>query len=579
MDSISSSSFLDESSSSMIQSSSDGSAPLSSSSNTYERELVEPVVTQDGNALRMTFSNNQNDSPIDVDYHIVVTSDAGVYLDTVVRGKDVESVKNGTWRLDPAPVGKYNVTFTLTDGNDSVSFDPQRFEVVDTIKQVNVDSSYWQMYSLYAFCHEKGDKCVNDVEALLYNRQDNWAVKRCEQMKEELRESDYEDEYLHEQMEQACRIASQEDGTFTSVFWWDETNPVGDYWQYRRFKVTQGFDSTRGYWYGFANKDTLSLALHTPNMDDEIVWMLNNNFSGWNLVANPFGWYIKLPHENDVEFKKWDSKAGECVPADTLGPYEAIWAHVEKSRELRIPLKAAIILEGERKVLSKSAESEDWNLRVVLEDDNGKRDSWNELVVGKTAKSFSEPPIGMGDRVNLSIVENGKRLEKSVKKNSDDLEWNLEASATTSRKGHLSFVGLESVRAKGMRVYATMNDETVEVVNDRPLDLQLSAKSKNISIRVTKKAVPISVSKNLLKGFRVNQMSNGLNVGFDAAANLAGANAKISIVGIDGRIVATSKSIAKEGSNVVLMKKPKSGVYFVHFKVGNQKASMRFMVR
>ena len=579
MGSISSSSFQDESSSSMIQSSSDGSAPQSSFSMESLKELVKPTAKQDGNALRMTFNTGNAVLPADMNYHIVVkTSDLRDYLDTLISVKDVESVKNGTWRLDPVPVGEYDVIFTLMDDKESFSLATQHFKMPDTVK-VDVDSSYWQMYSLYAFCHEKGDKCVNDVEALLYSRQDNWAVKKCEQMKEELRESGEEDEYLREEMEQTCRVARQDGSGITSVFWWDETNPVGDYWQYRRFKVTQNFDSTRGYWYGFANKDTLSLSLQTPNMNDEIVWTLKNNFSGWNLVANPFGWYIKLPKENGVEFKKWDSKASDCVPVDTLGPYEAIWVHVEQSMELRIPLKAAIILEGEREVLSKSAESEDWNLRVVLEDDNGKRDSWNELVAGKTAKSFSEPPIGMGDRVNLSIIEGEQRLAKSVKKNSDDLEWNLEASATSSRKGHLSFVGLESVRAKGLRVYATMNDETMEVVNGRPLDMQLSAKSKNISIRVTKKDVPISVSKNLLKGFRVNQMSNGLNVGFDAASSLDGANAKISIVGIDGRVVATSKSIAKEGSNVVLMKKPKSGVYFVCIKVGSQNASMRFMVR
>ena len=520
--------------------SSDSFAPQSSSGNTYVRELVGPVVTQEGNALRMTFSNDQTDSPIDVDYHIVVTSDAGVYLDTVVRGKDVESVKNGTWRLDPAPVGEYAVTFTLTDGYDSVSY-VQPFEAEKEMF-VDVDSSYWQTYSLYAFCHEKGNKCVNDIETLLYDRQ-------------------------------------EEGGAITSVFWWDETNPVGDYWQYRRFKVTQNFDSTRGYWYGFANKQTLSLNLQTPNMNDEIVWTLNNKYSGWNLVANPFGWYIKLPQEDDVEFKKWDPRAGECVPVDTLGPYEAIWVHVDESKVYSIPLKAAIILEGEREVLSKSAESEDWNLRVVLEDDNGKRDSWNELVAGKTAKSFSEPPAGMGDRVILSIVENGKRLEKSVKKNSDDLEWNLEASATSSREGHLSFIGLESVWAKGLRVYATVNDETVEVVNDHALDVQLSSKAKNVSVRVTKNAVPINVSKHLVKNLHVNQMPNSLNVGFDTDANLAGANVKVRVVGVDGRVFATGKSIANEGSNVVLMNKPKSGVYFVRVQVGSQSASARIMVR
>ena len=577
---LSSGSFESSSSWNDVIGSSDSSAPQSSSGNTYMRELVKPVVTQDGNAIRMTFNTEDAALPVDLDYHIVVTSDAGIYLDTVVRGKDVESVKNGTWRLDPAPVGEYYVALTLTDGINSVNYDPQRFVTVDTVKHVDVDSSYWQTYSLYAFCHQKGDKCVNDIESLMYSRQDSWAVKQCEQMKEDLREYDAEDEYFREQMEQVCRIASQEQGgKVTSVFWWDETNPVGDYWQYRRFKVTQNFDSTRGYWYGFANKQTLSLNLQTPNMNDEVVWTLNNNYSGWNLVANPFGWYIKLPQDNEVEFKKWDPKAGECVPADTLGPYEAIWVHVEQSRELRIPLKAAIILEGEHEVLSKSAESEDWNLRVVLADDRGKRDSWNELAIGRKESSLSEPPAGMGDRVNLSIVEGKQRLSKSVKKNSDDLEWNLEASATSSRKGYLSFIGLESVWAKGMHVYAVVNDETVEVVNDRPLDVQLSSKAKNVSIRVTKNAVPFSVSKKMLKNLHVNQMQNFLNVGFDAAADLAGSNVKVSVVGIDGRVVVTEKSIANEGSNVVSMKKPKQGVYFVRVKVGNQSVTSRVMIR
>ncbi len=580
IDDLSSSSFESSSSWNDVEGSSDSSAPQSSSDNTYMKELVKPVVTQDGNAIRMTFNTEDAALPVDLDYHIVVTSNAGIYLDTVVRGKDVESVKNGTWRLDPAPVGEYFVALTLTDGINSVSYDPQRFMTVDTVKQVDIDSSYWQTYSLYAFCHQKGDKCVNDIESLMYSRQDSWAVKQCEQMKEELRESDAEDDYFREQMEQVCRIASQEQGgSITSVFWWDETKPIGDYWQYRRFKVTQNFDSTRGYWYGFANKQTLSLNLQTPNMNDEVVWTLNNNYSGWNLVANPFGWYIKLPQDNEVEFKKWDPKAGECVPVDKLGPYEAIWVHVEQSRELRIPLKAAIILEGEREVLSKRAESEDWNLRVVLADDNGKRDSWNELVAGRKESSLSEPPAGMGDHVNLSIVDGKQRLAKSVKKNSEDLEWNLEASATSSRKGHLSFIGLESVWAKGMHVYATVNDETVEVVNDRPLDVQLAPKSKKVTVRVTKNVVPFSVSKKMLKNLHVNQVQNALNVGFDAATNLAGADVKVSIVELDGRIAATSKSIAKEGSNTILVKKPKSGVYFVHLKVGNHSSIIRTMVR
>ena len=214
---------------------------------------------------------------------------------------------------------------------------------------------------------------------------------------------------------------------------------------------------------------------------------------------------------------------------------------------------------------------------MLSDNNNGKRDSWNELAVGNS-KSLSEPPAGMGDRVNLSIVEGKQRFAKSVKQNSDDLEWNLEASATTSRAGHLSFVGLERVLAKGFHVYATVGDEMFEVTNDKPLDVQLSSKAKNVSVRVTKSAVSMNIAKNWLSGFRVNQTSNVLNVGFDAASKLAGANVKVSIVGVDGRVVATNRAIANAGSNVVSMKKPKQGIYFVRVRVGSQSAITRIMV-
>ena len=229
--------------------------------------------------------------------------------------------------------------------------------------------------------------------------------------------------------------------------------------------------------------------------------------------------------------------------------------------------------------MSKSADSENWNLRVVLSDNNGKRDSWNELAAGKAASSLGEPPAGMGDRVNLSIVDGKKRLAKSVKQNADDLEWDLEVSATSTRDGHLNFEGLESVWAKGLRVYATVDNETVEVVKDCPVDVKLASKAKNVSVRVTKSAVAANVAKNLLKGLHVGQMSNVLNVGFDAASKLAGANVKVSVVGIDGRIVATDRAIAREGSNAIFMKKPKQGVYFVKVKVGSLSAVTRVMVR
>ncbi len=517
----SSSSVETYSSSATVQSSSSKAGSSSSQKSLYD--IAAPKVKQDGSALRMVLDDSTAKISDKVDCHIQVVSDAGVYLDTVVAGKVIDKAKNGTWRLDPAPAGEYSVNFTFTDGEESVTYK----KIFSTPKQKNLVMHSWQTLSMYAFCQNGTDNCVSDK---------------------------------------------------ASVYWWDETNPVGDYWQYRKYSVKDKFDSTRGYWYGPVDNEPLVMNLKTPDSNAEIVWKLQNKYSGWNLVANPYGWYVKLPQQDGVRFAKWDSDASEYVPTDTLGPYEAVWVQTDKSRTLRIPLKAVIVLEGEKKSLNKSAASDDWNLRVVLSDNNGKRDSWNELAVG-SAKSLSEPPAGMGDRVNLSIVEGKKRFAKSVKQNSDNLEWNLEASATTPRAGRLSFVGLERVLAKGLRVYATVDDEMFEVTNDKPLDVQLSSKAKNVSVRVSKGAVTANIAKNWLSGFRVNQTSNVLNVGFDAASELAGANVKVSIVGIDGRVVATNRGVANAGSNVVSMKKPKLGVYFVRVRVGSQSASKRIMVR
>ena len=530
-----SSSSVQSSSSVFVASSSSakGQSSSSSESQKYLREIARPTVKQEGNALRMTFKGAQSGDNVQVDYHVVVISETGIYLDTVVEGKNVSRVKKGTWRLEPAPVGKYTVNFTLTDGSDSVSYNVD-FNA-EREKRVELASNSWQTYSLSAFCRGKGDKCKNDLKK---------------------------------------RFSGQE----TSVFWWDELNPVGDYWQYRRLSMDDELDSVRGYWYGPHEDEPLVLSLQTPRMNDEVVWKLENEYSGWNLVANPFGWNIKLLGDESVAFWKWNPISCEYVKADTLGPYEAVWAYTDKAREYRIPLKAAIILEGEKKALTKRAEAEDWNLRVVLADDNGKRDSWNELAVGSKASSLKEPPAGMGDRVNLSIVEGQRRLAKSVKQNGDELEWNLEASATTSRDGQLRFVGLESVRAKGMRVYATVDDETFEVADDRPLDVKLSKKAKKVAVRVTSRAVMAEAVNAPISGFRVNQASNTLDIGFDAVSKLAGAKVKVSVVGVDGRVVATSGAVAREGSNAVSMKKPKQGVYFVRLKVGSQTAVNRVLV-
>ena len=192
-------------------------------------------------------------------------------------------------------------------------------------------------------------------------------------MQDEIKRGMNDDQFYQEMLD-VCAQANGS-GAVTSVYWWDETNPVGDFWQYRKFSVKDKFEPTRGYWYGPVEQKLPEMSLQTPNMNDTIVWKLENKYSGWNLVANPYGWYVKLPKDENVDFCQWNPETSGYVVPEVLGPYEALWVHTKKSMTYRIPLKASIVLEGEKKALSKSAVSESWNLRVVLANDNGKREA------------------------------------------------------------------------------------------------------------------------------------------------------------------------------------------------------------
>ena len=193
--------------------------------------VAKPTAKQEGSALRMTINNALADSYAKVDYHIVVTSNVGTYLDTVVDGKTVGDVKNGTWRLDPAPAGEYNVLITLTDGHDSVVAYDSLF-VGEEEKHVNLRPNTWLTYSLSAFCQDNSDNCKNDLKELFARKAENGSIEECLAVKEELARSP-DDEFFRERVEEVCRDATEsQNDVVTSAFWWDESSPVGDYWQY-----------------------------------------------------------------------------------------------------------------------------------------------------------------------------------------------------------------------------------------------------------------------------------------------------------------------------------------------------------
>ena len=99
-------------------------------------------------------------------------------------------------------------------------------------KHVNLRPNTWLTYSLSAFCQDNSDNCKNDFKELFARKAENGSIEECLAVKEELARSP-DDEFFRERVEEVCRDATEsQNDVVTSAFWWDESSPVGDYWQY-----------------------------------------------------------------------------------------------------------------------------------------------------------------------------------------------------------------------------------------------------------------------------------------------------------------------------------------------------------
>jgi hypothetical protein len=522
----SSSSVVPESSSSVVESSS--STPVvSSSSITGEIKIVKPTIEQSGNAILLTFGTENVDETAVA--HIVVTGENGVILETDIPNS---VVGGGEWEMTPAPIGKFKVTLTVGDKVRQAEYSG-RFEVAS---QITAAPGSWQMVSLSAFDKKK-------VKA--------------------------------------------DDASF---YWWDEKNPVGDYWQYRAFNG-ESADATRGFWYGTTVGNPLVIRESTGSKDSEIVWELDSLYSGWNLVANPYGWYVDLTKgvaDNDakVTFWRWNPSTGNYDPKPrVIGPYEAVWAKVNKSTTWRMSAAPEFDIEERSAAETKKAMHKDaagikgaWSLTVSLADDYGKQDSWNVIGAG-AEESLDEPPAGMGNRVSLAIrnSEKGAKLAKSIKDVASEYSWILDVSANSARDGKLKFEGVKELNSQGLKLFVTADGVTTEVTSEKALNVALAKSAKQVEVRVAASNAVVASSK--ISGFGSTLAGGTLQLGFTAPEALAGARASYAVVGIDGKKVAAGQFKATAGTNQFSLNAPKSGVYFVKIKVGSQQLSGKVLVR
>ena len=524
----SSSSILPESSSSVESSSSimpEFSSSVESSRSMGEIKIVKPTIEQSGNAVLLTFGTENADESSTA--RVVVTGEHGVILDTVIA-KSI--VGGGQWQMTPAPIGKFSVTLTVGDQVNFAEYEGA-FEVAS---EIAAQPGSWQMVSLSAFDKKK-------VGA---------------------------------------------DATF---YWWDERNPVGDYWQYRAFDGGVA-DATRGFWYGTTDGNPLVIRESTGARDSEIVWELDSLYSGWNLVANPYGWYVdlskgKADSDAKVSFWRWNPATAEYEVPTMIGPYEAVWVKVSHATTWKMP--AAPSFKFEKKPLdeSKKALHKDvagikgaWNLKVSLTDEYGKRDSWNVIGAG-AEESLEEPPAGMGNHVTLAIrnSEKGAKLAKSIKAVADEYSWILDVSASSMRDGSISFEGIKELNGQGFKVFVTADGKTTEVTDGKSVNVALAKSASQVEVRVAASNAVVASSK--ISGFASTLAGGTLQLGFTAPEALAGARASYAVVGVDGKKVAAGQFKATAGTNQFSLNAPKSGVYFVKIKVGSQLLSGKVLVK
>lgn len=515
-----------------------------------EVEVVYPALFWSGNAIQLAVKTddfvNEEGAPF-VSVMLENLSDEPL-LDTLMEFPNGGWPEVFTWEKYPLAAGMYHVVAKIYNGEgDNPDVREWTFEVKDVIE--NDCGDCWQMVALSNVDFEKYEWNDNEV-----------------------------------------------------FYWWDEFAIYGKYWQYKEFTKKDSPEQAKGYWYN--SLEGRPLVLKDEAFTGEAVWHLDSVNSGWNMVANPYGWKMKIGvagQENreekpELEFWRWNKQNGQYDPPEVvkeLEPYEAVWVKLNRGPEMdwSLPATPAFVdfvnEDGEivhvkslnkKGVLAKAAGADGWALQVELSDASGKMDSWNMLGAGKAAWDSEEPPAGMGNRVNLSIVDAGRRLAKSVKALGEDAyEWNVELSATSARAGYLKFAGIDGILASGLRVFVTVDGVTTEMHDGEKLQVMLSTTAKSANIRVAKSARKVVAST--LQGLRAHDLGSALQVGFDVGEGLAGANARVDLVDTKGHVVNTASFKAENGRNEVSLERPVRGLYVLRAVVGREIAVQKIMVK
>ena len=360
------------------------------------------------------------------------------------------------------------------------------------------------------------------------------------------------------------------------LYWWDESNTVGEYLQYQAYDPNNAGDGTRGYWI-WTNKELTTKAKKDAKAGESFVWNVDSLNTGWNLVANPFGWSIDVGNlGEDIQVWHWVDTLGYYDTTSVLGAYEGAWVHTGDRKSITVD--AAPVTT--KKPAAKRVAAEDpsgWSVFATLKDEFGKSAARNIIGVGSAAERWAEPPSGMeNDRVSLSIVEGNKRFAKSLKRSTDELQWTIQVKASSDRDGFIKLEGLERVAATGKKLYMIDGNKVTEMKSGKSVRVALKKSAKNITI-VASETAPV-VASRMVYDMHVD-LSRSVNVDFKVVKAAVEKPVRVSLVNALGREVYSAKISAREGVNQLNFGLPQKGMYILTVKVGDDVAAKTIAVR
>lgn len=364
--------------------------------------------------------------------------------------------------------------------------------------------------------------------------------------------------------------------TSSKAYWWDESTSVGEYWQYQAYDPNDIGSANKGYWIWNSKAVEKELPLVVPSENAKIVWDVDSVYTGWNLVANPYGWAVSLECDALRDVEVWHlSDTGYVESPKYLRPYEGAWVRATSATKGRIEFDAKL---AGSPVLEKRAfaKSSGWSMTLSLTDHRGQTDSWNVVGTNNVEVLSDEPPTNMGNHVGLAIMESGRALAKSLKLESQKMEWDVSLEASTIRNGWLKLSGIDQVNALGKKVLVTIDGETTEMKPGDSVRVILAPTAKLAKLTVVNNSKP--AVQNLGK-ILVARSEGLINVRFNVAGNLVGCDAQVDLVTVSGKKIGSTHLVTSAGSNSIDMDVPDRGMYMLRVQVGSQVYGQKVLIK